>query len=165
MLSQSVGYAISALGCIASAGGKPVLVKEIAEAAHIPPSYLAKIIHGLGRRGLVNTQRGVGGGVTLARPATEITLYDVCVALDDSAVQPLCMLGNAQCSDDRACPAHKYWTTQRAKHTEFLAGTTVADIAAFETRRKWRGTSSAPVTLGSDLKLPRADHSTPSPDA
>jgi DNA-binding MarR family transcriptional regulator len=62
MLSQSVGYAISALGCIAAAGGRPVLVKEIAEAASIPPSYLAKIIHALGRRRLVTTQRGVGGG-------------------------------------------------------------------------------------------------------
>lgn len=138
MLSQSVGYAITALGCIASAGGKPVLVKEIAEAANIPPSYLAKIIHSLARRGLVNTQRGVGGGVTLARPAVDISLYDVCIALDDSAVQPVCMLGNAQCSDDRACPAHKYWQVQRARNAEFLGGTTVADVAAFEARRQWK---------------------------
>ncbi len=138
MLSQSVGYAITALGCIASAGGKPVLVKEIAEAANIPPSYLAKIIHSLARRGLVNTQRGVGGGVTLARAAVEISLYDVCVALDDSAVQPVCMLGNATCSDERACPAHKHWQVQRAKNIDFLASTTVADVAAFEARRQWK---------------------------
>jgi Rrf2 family iron-sulfur cluster assembly transcriptional regulator len=138
MLSQSVGYAITALGCIASAGGKPVLVKEIAEAANIPPSYLAKIIHSLARRGLVNTQRGVGGGVTLARPAVEISLYDVCVALDDSAVQPICMLGNATCSDERACPAHKHWQVQRARNIDFLSSTTVADVAAFEARRQWK---------------------------
>lgn len=144
MLSQSVGYAISALGCIASAGGKPVLVKEIAEAARIPPSYLAKIIHAMARRGLVITQRGVGGGVTLARPAIEISLYDVCVALDDSAVKPVCMLGNAECSDERACPAHKYWTAERSRNSHFLGSTTVADIAAFEARRQWRIPAAKP---------------------
>jgi Rrf2 family protein len=138
MLSQAVGYAISAMGHIAAAGGSPVLVKEIAEAAGIPQPYLAKIVHALGRRGLVVTQRGVGGGVTLARTATGITLLDVCVALDPTCTEPACMLGNAPCSDDRACPAHKFWGVQRAKILEFLANTTVADVAAFESRRRWR---------------------------
>ncbi len=138
MLSQGVGYAILALGQIAAAGGNPVLVKEIAEAAAIPAPYLAKIIHALGRRGLVVTQRGVGGGVTLARPATDISLHDVCIAMDDPVVRPTCMLGNATCSDERACPAHKFWTAHRNKVYDFLRITSVADIASFEARRRWR---------------------------
>jgi Rrf2 family protein len=138
MLSQAVGYAATALGHIAAAGGSPVLVKEIAEAATIPAPYLAKIIHSLARRGIVNTQRGVGGGVTLARPATDISLYDLCVALDDPVVRPTCMLGTAECSDERACPAHKFWTGHRAEAIDFLSSTKVAHIAAFESRRRWR---------------------------
>ncbi|MBS0195174.1 MAG: Rrf2 family transcriptional regulator [Planctomycetes bacterium] len=138
MLSQAVGYAVLALAHIAAAGGRPVLVKDMAEAATIPGPYLAKIIHLLGRRGIVATQRGVGGGVTLARPATDITLLDLCEALGDPIVEPRCMLGTAQCSDDRACPAHKFWTSHRAKTIEFLQGTCVADVAAFETRRRWK---------------------------
>lgn len=138
MLSQAVGYAASALGHIAAAGGSPVLVKEIAQAASIPAPYLAKIIHALARRGIVHTQRGVGGGVTLARPATEISLYDVCVALDDPVVRRVCMLGTAECSDERACPAHKFWTAHRSEAIEFLSSTKVSNIAAFESRRRWR---------------------------
>lgn len=137
MLGQATGYAISALGCIASAGGKPVLVKEIASWGEIPPAYLAKIIQSLARQGLVATQRGVGGGVTLVRPATEVSLLDVCRALGDCASEPRCMLGNATCSDDRACPAHHFWTRQRESILEFLSRTTVADVAAFEARRRW----------------------------
>lgn len=136
MLSQGVGYAITALGCIAAASGRSVLVKDIAEYGQIPAPYLAKIINALGKRGIVNTQRGVGGGVTLARPATEISLFDLCVALDDPAVQATCMLGNAQCSDSRACPAHNFWKAERAKVMDFLAATSVADIAEFEIRRR-----------------------------
>jgi Rrf2 family protein len=138
MLSQAVGYAATALGHVAAAGGKPVLVKEIAEAAEIPAPYLAKIVQTLARKGLVVTQRGIGGGVALARPARDITLFELCEALDDPAVQARCMLGTAECSDERACPCHQFWTVHRGRSHEFLRKTTVADIAAFETRRRWK---------------------------
>lgn len=158
MLSQGVGYAASAMGCIAAAGGKPVLVKEIAEAASIPAPYLAKIVQALARRGLVNTQRGVGGGVTLARPAPEITLYELAVALDDPIVVPRCMMGTAECSDERACPAHRFWTAHRARSLEFLKSLSVADIAAFDTRRRWRELtiSARPAHAASPAANPRA---------
>jgi DNA-binding IscR family transcriptional regulator len=76
--------------------------------------------------------------VTLARQATGITLYDLCVALDDTSVLPRCMLGTAECSDERACPAHQFWSSMRTKYVEFLRMMTVADVAAFELRRRAR---------------------------
>ena len=138
MLSQPATYAASALAFIAAMGGKPVGVKAIAESCGIPSAYLAKIINTLAHKQLVSTQRGVGGGVVLARPPQDIVLYDLCTALDDPLIQPRCMLGNAVCSGDRACPAHEFCTTYRGKLAEFLQSTTVADIAAFETRRRWQ---------------------------
>ena len=114
------------------------MVKEIAQAADLPAPYLAKIIQTLARKGIVVTQRGIGGGVTLARPANEISLFDLGISLDDPAVQAQCMLGTAQCSDERCCPAHKYWSAERAKIHEQLKTMTIADIAAFETRRRWK---------------------------
>lgn len=137
MLSQAVGYAATALGYVAAAGGKPVLVREVAEACDIPGPYLSKIIHTLSRATLVLTQRGIGGGVTLSRDARAISLFDLCVALHDPIVESRCMLGTAECSDARACPAHRFWTAHRTKQVEFLRGTSLADIAAFETRRRW----------------------------
>ncbi len=139
MLTQAVGYAATALAQVASGGGKPVLVKEIAQASGIPAPYLAKIVQTLARKGIVLTQRGIGGGVTLARDAKTVTLHDVCVALDDPSVQHRCMLGTAECSDDRACPCHRFWSSHRSGYLEFLKGTTVADMALFEARRRWKG--------------------------
>ncbi|MGE0480611.1 MAG: Rrf2 family transcriptional regulator [Phycisphaerae bacterium] len=144
MLSQGVGYAATALGRIAAAGGTSVLIKDIADDCDIPSAYLAKIINTLARRGIVTTQRGVGGGVVLARAAQSITLFDLCVALDDLIVQPRCMLGVAPCSDERACPAHQFWTGHRAGIVAFLQSTTIADIAAFETRRRWKHLPATP---------------------
>jgi Rrf2 family protein len=138
MLSQATGYAISALAYIAAMGGKPALVKGVAEACDAPAAYLAKIINTLSRRKLVLTQRGVGGGVSLARRPQEISLRELCEALDDPVIQPRCMLGNAHCSHDRACPAHAFCTMHRQELSDFLQRTTIADIAAFETNRRWR---------------------------
>lgn len=148
MLSQAVGYAATALGYIAAAGGKSVAVKDIAKACQIPGPYLAKIIHSLSRAGLVTTQRGIGGGVVLAREPRLVSLYDICIGLDDPIIQNRCMLGVAECSDERSCPTHKFWKLHRAREIEFLQQTTIADIAAFETRRRWSG-GSAPLTIGS----------------
>jgi len=136
MLSQAVGYAATALGFLAGAGAKSCLVKDIAEACGIPAPYLAKIVHTLSKAGIVTTQRGIGGGVSLARPAAEVSLWQLCVAMNDPIIHPRCMLGTAECSDSRACPAHTFWTRCRGEQEEFLKNTSLADISAFETRRR-----------------------------
>lgn len=151
MLGQAAGYAATALGYLATAGGTPLLVKEIAEACSIPAPYLAKIINSLRRMGLVDTQRGVGGGVTLARSPQEITLYTVAELLGDPICNARCFLGVAECSDERACPAHKFWTEHRAVTIDFLRKTTIADLAAFETRRRSRALKSAGAKV--DLRV------------
>lgn len=148
MLAQATGYAVTALGVVSRAGGRPLLVKDIAEAASLPPAYLAKIIHGLARKGIVQTQRGIGGGVTLARPALEISLFDVCVALNDPAVEATCMLGTAPCSDERACPAHKFWSQHRTRQIEYLKQITVADVAKFEFMKQVQGGSAPHAAPG-----------------
>lgn len=148
MLSPSTGYAATALAFVAAAGGRPVLVREVAEAADIPAPYLSKIIHTLSKRGLVNTQRGIGGGVCLARPADQITLRDLCEALADPVLQARCLLGTAECSDERNCPAHKFWKGQRTRILEYIDTMTIADVAAFEARRQWRQSSRASLSAG-----------------
>jgi Rrf2 family transcriptional regulator, iron-sulfur cluster assembly transcription factor len=134
MLSQASGYAAIALGHVANAAGLPILVKDMAAECAIPAAYLSKIIHTLARKGLVNTQRGIGGGVTLNQPASAISLYDLCVALDDPVTQPKCMLGVAECTDERACPAHLFWKSHRLCQVDFLKKTSIADIADFTKR-------------------------------
>ncbi len=136
MLSQTTGYAITALGHLADCGNHPCLIKDIAEATGLPHAYLAKIINSLARKGLILTQRGIGGGAELAKSARQISLYDVALALDEPLLQEKCMFGTSHCSDERACPAHEFWKVQREKQITFLKTHSLEDIAEFERRRK-----------------------------
>lgn len=136
MLGQATGYAATAMGYLATAGGAPLLVKEIAEACDIPGPYLAKIINTLRRVGLVRTQRGVGGGVTLAKPPQEITLFMIAQMLGDPICNQRCILGGTECTDERGCSAHAFWMHHRQETVEFMRKTTIADVAAYETRRR-----------------------------
>jgi Rrf2 family transcriptional regulator, iron-sulfur cluster assembly transcription factor len=150
VLSQSTGYAVKAMACVASQCGAPVLVRDISAATGLPGPYLGKIVNRLAHRRLVVTRRGPGGGVALARPPREISLYDVCRALDDPLTEERCMLSDEACSDERSCPAHHFCQTHRAAQLEFLRRTTLIDIVAFDRRRhdpdalSARGTGGGP---------------------
>jgi len=136
MLSGAVKYAARALSYLARHPDEPLLVREVAEATGIPGPYLAKIVNTLARRGFVATQRGVGGGVTLSRDPGATSLYDLCVALDDPIVETRCLLDQAECSDERACPAHEFWKSHREVEIRFLRGTTIHEMAAFDARQE-----------------------------
>jgi Rrf2 family protein len=56
--------------------------KDIAEAYHIPPQLLAKILQTLARAGLLVSHAGSTGGYALARPALEVTAFEVIRAID-----------------------------------------------------------------------------------
>jgi Rrf2 family protein len=56
-------------------------VKELAAAAGLPAPFLSKVLGRLVDRGLLRSKRGRAGGFVLGRPADEITLADVVLAL------------------------------------------------------------------------------------
>jgi Rrf2 family protein len=60
---------------------------RLAELHELPPAYLAKHLQALSAAGLVESVPGPRGGYRLARPAAEITVLDVVLAVegDDAA--------------------------------------------------------------------------------
>ena len=41
------------------------------------------------------------------------------------------MLGQAECTDERACPLHHYWKPASERYLATLQGTTLADLKHF----------------------------------
>ncbi len=59
----------------------PVTAKAIARAEGMGPEYVARIMGTLRAGGLVESTRGAGGGYRLARPASEINVWDAITVL------------------------------------------------------------------------------------
>lgn len=133
-LSRTAGYAILALSCLEDAAGQWVLVKDIVGKADVPGPYLAKILHALAKAGVVRAKRGYRGGFMLARPAEQVSIAEIASAIEGENWMGGCMLGFAQCTDDRACPAHTLCKGERAKVSLFLEQLTLRDVAEFERR-------------------------------
>jgi Rrf2 family protein len=129
VISQTAEYALRIVVWLASQDGAPRTTKEIADATQIPPGYLAKVLQSLGRGGLVNSQRGLHGGFTLAREAAAITPLEVVNAIDPIRRLTGCPLGLEE-HGDQLCPLHRQLDDAMAHVESALARTPISELAA-----------------------------------
>lgn len=76
-LSAYSDYAVRVLMQTALRSPERTTVAEVAGTFGISRHHLVKVVHDLGRAGYLATQRGIGGGFTLARAPEEIRLGDI----------------------------------------------------------------------------------------
>ncbi len=95
--------------------------KELAERASVPAPFLAKVLQRLVERGILRSKRGRRGGFVLGRPAAEITVGDVVLALEGyeelDAAFPLF-----------PGPAGRIFEPVRSRFLDVMRRTTVADL-------------------------------------
>ncbi len=136
MFSQASEYALRALSELARCEPDEwVLAGDLAELLNLPSHYLAKVLQKLARQNILDSQRGRLGGFRLARPATEISIYDIVAQLDDLRSLESCVMGEADCSDDTACPMHQLWRGIRDEFVASLQNTSLAQMGEFQANR------------------------------
>lgn len=134
-LSNTTGHAIRALSCLAGCQNPPASVKDLAACADVPPAYLSKIVKKLNDAGIIESRRGSKGGVWLARPPKLISLWEISEALEGDKFLCHCLLGAEYCSDERACPTHKFWVKNREMIRRELERTKLSDVQEFNLSR------------------------------
>ncbi|MDP6978359.1 MAG: Rrf2 family transcriptional regulator [Myxococcota bacterium] len=147
-LSSQVRYAICGIFDLAyNADYEPVQLRVIGERQGIPPRYLEQIFQRLRRAGLVAGKRGPGGGYTLARGTSEITLRDVVEGVEGP-------FDEADDSDDRApssagdCPCGPdfLWPSIAERFAAMLAETTIEDLCQESAKRGIKRASAEYLT-------------------
>jgi Rrf2 family protein len=126
-LSTKSEYAIKALVRLALANGPgPVQAREIVAFTGIPPKFLEQVMHDLRQAGLVESQRGKGGGYTLARDPATLSFADVIDLIDGSHGGKGRMRGGDQ-AEPLVAPV---WRAVRECTRAVLGSATIADAAA-----------------------------------
>jgi Rrf2 family protein len=77
--------------------GPAASAKTISEAYHIPPQLLAKILQTLAKSGLLVSTAGTNGGYALARPAAQISAFEVIRAIDGPLFITSCITIHGTC--------------------------------------------------------------------
>ena len=129
MFSQTAEYALRAIGLLAAHHPSPLKTRRIAEAARIPNPYLVKVLQALGRAGIVETRRGIGGGVHLAKQLDSVTILDVVNAVDPIQRITKCPIGLAA-HGVKLCPMHTRLDAALATVEQTLGQTKLVELLA-----------------------------------
>lgn len=86
-MQKSSRLAILALIELAANPERQISTAEIGEKYRVSAHHLAKVLLTLGRAGLVQSIRGVGGGYSFTGNARRVTLYDIISLFEDTEVK------------------------------------------------------------------------------
>jgi Rrf2 family iron-sulfur cluster assembly transcriptional regulator len=139
-LSTKGRYAVMAMTDLALHGpARPVSLAEIAERQELSLAYLEQLFARLRRRGLVTSVRGPGGGYRLAKPAEQLNVAEVVLAVDEPLKATRCA-GHAKaggCMKAGArCLTHDLWEETGRQIQDYLGSVSLADVLGGRLRRQ-----------------------------
>jgi Rrf2 family protein len=102
--------------------------KDIAEAYHIPPQLLAKILQTLAKAGILVSHAGTNGGYALARPAVQITAFEVIRAIDGPLFITSCITIHGACDLTSHCTIKEPLRKVNDSIKDLLSGIRISDL-------------------------------------
>lgn len=105
MISQTVEYALRAVVYLASDAPASRTTQELSKVTQVPTAYLAKVLQSLIRAEIVQSRRGIGGGVSLIRAPKELSILDVVNAVEPVKRIKKCPL-DLPSHGGELCPLH-----------------------------------------------------------
>jgi Rrf2 family protein len=98
---------------------------DIAKQRKLSQAIVAKVLTTLSQVGVVTGAPGPGGGYTLSRAPSEITLLDVVAPFERIEPDIVCPYGEAWCGVGPHCPLHHQLVKFQADVAKFLSVTTL----------------------------------------
>jgi Rrf2 family protein len=128
-ISTKIRYGARAMLELASHYGEgPIELKEIAKKENISLKYLEQVINPLRGAGLVKAVRGSKGGYSLAKPPSEICLYDVVETLEGPLNLLECLRDSKVCQKVPSCVTRDIWQEVSEAISKIFYSVTLEDM-------------------------------------
>ncbi len=140
-LTRATEYAFRALRFLASRTEERWFsIQEIAEAEQMPIQFLAKVMQHLTQAGMVHSACGKTGGYRLGKPAKDIRLAQVLLAMEGPLAVNNCLAYPGECGFEKVCRMHPVWEELQAAilgvmQKYDLSMVTSTDAAGIQTTR------------------------------
>ena len=133
-LTKKADYGLMALKFLAEHPHDTSLsARDIAEAYHIPPQLLAKILQRLAKVGILQSHAGMSGGYSLIRNPREISAFEVIHAIDGPLFITSCTKGAKSCELEPNCTVKEPLARVNESIADVLRRITVYDLVDHET--------------------------------
>ncbi len=133
VITRATEYAVRAIIFLAQQPRESiVLKKDICRTQEVTPAFLTKIFQPLIKAGIVNSQRGVGGGFLLAKDPSQVTMLDILEAEEGKLKLNHCLIDADFCQRDAYCSAHEVWHDAQREMAKVLKSYSIADLVRQE---------------------------------
>ena len=135
MLSNTCKYGIRGVIYLAVNGAaeKKIGLKQVSKELDLPGPFLGKVLQSLVKSKILNSVKGPNGGFSLAKPADEITLFDIIETIDGTAVFDECLIGVKICEVnpeyEKKCPFNTKSHKVRCDLKKLFQNQTIGDFA------------------------------------
>ena len=147
-LTKKADYGLMALKYLAEQSAANAAAaqsaKDIAQAYHIPPPLLAKILQTLARASLLVSHAGTNGGYALAKPASQISAFEVIRAIDGPLFITSCITIHGACDLAGHCTIKEPLRKVNDSIKDLLSNIYISDLAEMSEAAQ----SDAPVGTG-----------------
>ena len=128
-LTQGADYGMAAVLYLSQRGEDCCYsLDEISRATEIPEEFLRKIFQILVKSGIINSFKGRGGGVSLARSPKDITVAEVIRPLEGEMGLVRCLREKEDCPRSSECMVSNFWRKAQQNFLEILNKTTIKDL-------------------------------------
>jgi len=123
-------YALRTLIYVGAKGGRLATIAEIAESFDISKTHLMKVVNKLGQQGYLETIRGKGGGIRLARSPAEIRVGAVVRETEDDLAVMGCLADTGFCRIEGCCVLRRALREATLAFLQILDGYSLSDLLA-----------------------------------
>lgn len=123
-------YALRTLIFVGAKNGQLATIAEIAKSFDVSKTHLMKVVNQLGQLGYLKTVRGKSGGISLARPPSEIVVGAVVRDTEDDLAVMGCLASAGFCRIEECCFLHDALRQATRAFLATLDGYTLADLLA-----------------------------------
>ena len=121
-------YALRTLIFVGAKRGGLATIAEIAESFDISKTHLMKVVNRLGQQGYLDTVRGKGGGIRLARPSAEIGVGAIVRETEEDLAVMGCLAEPGFCRIEGCCVLRRALHEATLAFLQILDGYTLADL-------------------------------------
>lgn len=127
-ISRKTDYALRMLAILAEDEDRLLSVRTAAEEVNVPYSFARSIQHGLVQAGIVESLRGVRGGMRLKADPKTLTLRQIVEAVQGPIFLNDCTTDEAECPRMDSCCYHPIWVGAQELINSYLDSVTLDDV-------------------------------------